>query len=283
MTARRLAGLGAALIALGCASKSERPPPPTCLGNCGLSPGLGSGLPSDQGGGGSQGEGGSSGTSSKGVELTGKVLILNDDLDPSTGALLTDSVDLKSEGATGKTVTGFWDGSDDFSIKGVRVATPVWVLATPRNAVADDALPAVEPVRTDSPDAAGQVEVNLALVHSSTIEHVFDLATVPITPDPGKAQVVLLLVKKDTSVAEPPPLPGVKVTASSAEDVFYGASAAFSDVATETDATGAVVLANVPAAVWPGAEISVEFSGAKSGGAQVRAVNGAVTVATLPL
>jgi len=73
----------------------------------------------------------------------------------------------------------------------------------------------------------------------------------------------------------------VSVTATTAEDVLYGASGGFSDVATETDDTGVVVLANVPAAAWPGALVNLSFSGARSSGSKVPAVSGAVTVATI--
>jgi hypothetical protein len=270
-----------AAVVLSCQSSSERPPPPTCVGDCGLDPGLGSGM-SPSGGGGAEGEGGSDGGTSKGVVLTGNLLVLSDDVNFVSGSQYAGITDLKTEGADGRTVTAQSSGPYPFTFTGVRVATPVWVLATPENQTADDVLPALEPVRTDMPDSQGTVSANLALVHGTTIDHVFDLATVPLTNDTSKAQIILRLVDKTSTAADPPPLAGVSVRAT-AEDTLYGASASFSDVATATDATGVVVLANVGGAAYPGALVSVEFSGARTGGSQVRAVTGAVTLTTIGL
>jgi hypothetical protein len=275
--------LGAALISLlvafSCAKDSERPPPTTCVGKCGFTPGLGSGA-SPEGGSGNLGEGGGSSNSDDPIELTGNVLLLNDDQTFRDGEAFTGQVDLRTEDASGRSVTALWNGSDPFSFPKVRQTSLLWVLATPQNSVADDALPVLEPVRTDDPNSSGRVDVTLALVRASTIDQIFDLSTVPLTADGNKAQVILLL-KQRSSAADPPPAAAVTVSASSAENVLYGASGGFSDVATVTDNTGVVVLANVPGAAWPGALVSVSFSGAQTSGATVPVVNGAVTVAAL--
>jgi hypothetical protein len=63
----------------------------------------------------------------------------------------------------------------------------------------------------------------------------------------------------------------------SAEVVVYGASGTFSDVVTATDASGLVMLVNLPASSWPGSLAGVSFSGALEGAADVRVVAGAVT------
>ena len=70
----------AAALAFSCKSSSERPPPPTCVGDCGLDPGLGAGMSPGGGGAEGEGEGGSDGGTSKGVLLTGTLLVLNDDV-----------------------------------------------------------------------------------------------------------------------------------------------------------------------------------------------------------
>src|SRR5262249_21724428 len=163
-----------------------------------------------------------------------------------------------------------------FVLSKVEVARPVWVSATPPNGAADDALPALEPVRTDAPDANDVVNANIALVHATTIEHIFDLASVPLTMDATKGQVILLLETQPAGATTASPLAGVSVQSANAENVIYAASGSFSDVATLTDNTGIVVLANVAGAAWPGAVINVLFSGAKTSGAQVRVVSGAV-------
>jgi hypothetical protein len=266
-----------AALALACAHKSERAPA-VCVGKCGFTPGIGTGV-SPEGGAGPTGEGGtSSGESS--VDLTGKVLLLNDDGSFSGGPLLADDVELKTEDAKGRDVTGTWNGSE-LSLKDVRSTPVLWVLATPKNPIADDALPALQPVSTEHPDAMGQVSVTLALVHASSIENILDLASVPLVQDSQKAQIILLLKQKASGSAAPPPVSGVTVKAASAEDVLYGASGGFSDTVSVTDATGIAVLANVSGAAWPGALVSVTFSGARSSGAKVPAVAGAVTLVTL--
>jgi hypothetical protein len=272
------AALTAMFVAFGCAKEQERPRPVTCVGKCGFTPGLGSVSP--EGGAGPDGQGGS-GNEDDPVELTGNVLILNDELHFSSGALYTDRVALRTEDASGRNVTGAWNGSDPFSIANVKRSSVLWVLATPENGVFGDALPAVEPVRTNQPSSLGQVDVTLALVRASSIEQILDLASVPLTPDSGKAQVILLLKQRTSGPGEPPGAADVTVTAPSAEGVLYGASGGFSDVSTATDATGVAVLANVPGAAWPGALVNVEFTGARSSGARVPAVTGAVTLATL--
>ena len=270
-----------AALVLSCQSSSERPPPPTCVGDCGLDPGLGAGM--SPGGGGAEGEGGSDGGTSKGVLLTGRVLVLNDDVNFVSGAPYTGVTDLKTKGVDGRTVTAQWNGSEPFSLVGVLRTAPLWVLATPQNLRADDVLPVLEPVRTDKPDAQGTVTADLALVHATSIDRLFELASVPLTNDSSKAQIILRLVDKTSTATDPPPLPGIGVSAPTAEATLYGASGGFSSVATATDVTGVVVLANVGGAAYPGALVHVEFSGARTAGTDVPAVTGAVTLTTIPL
>jgi hypothetical protein len=275
--------LGAAAVALlvtfACGKESERPAPVTCVGKCGITPGNGTGV-SPEGGSGSVGEGGSA-NSDDPVELTGNVLLLNDDLNFTAGTLFTDQVELRTEDASGRDVKGLWNGSDPFSIAKVKQTSLLWVLATPQTGLASDALPAVEPVSTDDPDAMGRVNVTLALVRASTLEQILDLASVPLTLDSSKAQIILLLKQRVSGAGDPPPIAGVTVTAPGTEGVLYGASGGFSDVATETDASGVVILANVGSAGWPGALVSANFSGARTSGARVPAVTGAVSLVTL--
>jgi len=110
-------------LALSCHSSSDRPAPPTCVGDCGLDPGLGAGM--SPGGGGADGEGGSDGGTSKGVLLTGRVLVLNDDVNFEKGALYTGVTDLKTDAADGRTATAEWQGSEPFALVSVRQAAPV--------------------------------------------------------------------------------------------------------------------------------------------------------------
>jgi hypothetical protein len=68
------------------------------------------------------------------------------------------------------------------------------------------------------------------------------------------------------------------VTAPMAETIVYGAAGTFTDDAIATDASGLVLLVNVPASTWPGTLVGVTFTGALEGGADVRAITGAVTL-----
>lgn len=276
----RAAGAGLlVLFALGCAGEKERPSPPTCVGeHCGSSKIIGAGM---NGSGGTEGVGGADAGTAQSVVLTGNVLVLNDDFDFATGTYLNDTVNLETDGSNGLPATGIWDGINPFVIANTPAAAPVWVYANPPNAVADDALPGVEPVNTETPDANGQVNADIALVHASAIEQIFDLASVPLTMDTTRAQIILLLETEAGAGATPVPLAGENAQSASATNVIYAASNSFSDVATVTDNTGVVVLANVTAAAWPGAVIDVQFSGARTSGAQIRAVSGAVTLATI--
>jgi hypothetical protein len=164
----------------------------------------------------------------------------------------------------------------------VRPAAPVWVLATPQNLVADDVLAVLEPVRTDEPDSQGTVPADLALGHATTLDLIYDLSSVALARDSTKAQLILRLVDKTSTAADPPPLAGIRVSVT-AEATLYGASGGFSSIVTETDPTGVVVLANVGGGEYPGALVHLEFSGARAGGANVRAVTGAVTLTTIRL
>jgi hypothetical protein len=283
MRARSVRSLLLVAVGFGCANEKDRPPPPTCLGDCGLSPGLGAGQQMPGGGAGADGEGGSDTGTSQGIELTGSVLVLNDDINFATGAFFTDTANIQTDGADGKAVKGTWDGINPFAIEKVKKARPNWVLVTPPSGVADDALPALEPVRTDKPDANGRVDTNLALVHATTLDHVFELAAVTPTTDATKGQVVLLFQTQPSGASTPSPLSGLTVQSTSAESVIYGASGSFSTVSTATDNAGVVVLANVAAAAWPGAVIDLVYTGVKAGGSQLRVVSGAVTIATIVL
>lgn len=262
----------------------DRAAPVTCVGTgCGVAAGRGEGSPPNgMGGAEGEGEGGSDAGTSKGVLLTGTVGVLNDDVNFKVGSPYAGQVDLETEGADGRIVTAQWKGSDPFELSNVARATPVWVLATPENQQTDDVMPVLEPVTTNKPDAQGTVTADLALVRATSIDGIFQRATIPLTTDSSKAQVILRIVDKTSTAADPPGLAGVTVSAV-AEDILYGATGTFSDVATTTDATGTVVLANVGGAAYPGAIVSLTFSGTRKGGGRVLAVSGAVTLTTIGL
>jgi hypothetical protein len=104
------------------------------------------------------------------------------------------------------------------------------------------------------------------------IDTILAILTVPVLRDESKAILILEVSRPDGT-----PLPGVTVTAPTAETIVYGASGTFTDDATQTDSSGLVLLVNVPSSVWPGTLVGVTFTGALQGGADVRAITGAVT------
>lgn len=269
------------VLGVGCVDDSDRPPPPVCAGDCGRPPQGGTGLPSS-GGAGSEDEGEGGAPSSETVSLTGNVELLFDNGRFDTGEIFTDAAEVRTTRADGKVTTAAWNGVDPFSLQGLPVDDAVWLLVTPPNAKANDAVPTFEPVVTTHPDAAGRVAADLGLVRDSTIDGIFTALSVPVQRDNNLAQVVLKLVERGGGSGLTP-LTGVSVHADAAAGVSYAVSGGYSDVATATDTTGVAVVLNVPAAKWPGALVSVQFSGQKTGGAQVRAVTGAVSLVTLVL
>jgi hypothetical protein len=265
----------------GCAKEEERPPPETCLGaNCGHPPGNVGSIPGSGGSsGGTDNDGGEAGDPA-GVTLTGTVALLLDDefvrADP-----FPEPVDLRAESADGSNATGLWTGnvSDPFSIENVQHARATWVYGVPRGS-GSDALPTLEPMRTDEPDADGVVESEepFVLARESVLEQIYGVLSTPIDIDPTKAQIVLKLYTDD----DPPRgAEGIRVTAPQAGVVIYAINGAFSEIPTETDSTGLVVLANAAGSSWPGALIDVSFSGEQMSAVEVRAITGAVTIASV--
>jgi hypothetical protein len=273
----------AVALAGACANDGERPPPPVCAGDCGRPPGVSTGFPS-QGGAGSEDEGEGGTPARETVSVTGQVELLFDNGRFDTGELFTDTAEVRTTRADGKLETSTWNGSgtEPFLLEDLPAEDTVWFLVTPVNAKANDAAATFEPVVTSHPDAAGRVNADLGLVRDTTIDGIFSTLSLPLQRDDNLAQVVLHLVERGAGSGLTPVV-GVSVHADAAADVSYAVSGGYSDVSTETDATGVAVVLNVPAAKWPGALVNVQFSGRKTGGAQVRAVTGAVSLVTLVL
>ncbi len=266
-----------AALAVSCTSDGERPAPIVCSGDCGSPGGVRTGFPSDPSDGGA-GPGGGGSDSGETVGLTGDVLLLLDNGRFDSGAPLSDTAEVKTTAADGGTVTDDWNGVDPFELAKLEADTSVWLLVTPR--AGSEAAVTFEPVVTVDPDPQGRINANLAVVREDTIDEIFSVLSAPLQRDAGAAQVVLRLVQRGGGSGVVP-IPGVVVQASGAEAVVYGVNGGYSDVSTETDGTGVVVLLNVPAAAWPGAIVNLHFSGAKTGGAKVLAVNDAVSLVTL--
>jgi hypothetical protein len=276
--ARAFGWMAAALVAWSaCKASEERPRPRTSL--CGgpgcLPPHIGSKPPPASGGsaGADGGESGGEAGAGSEVTLSGVVALLSEDWE--TADLFPDAVDLRAESPRATSVVGVWSGSvsDPFLIEGVLSAPAVWVHGRPRGG--SDALPTLEPMRSEDPDGDGLVvsDQPFVLVRSSVIDEIFSLASSPVLPDEAKAQVVLRLVSGGAQNG----LAGVEVTAPQAEFVMYGVNGTFSDIPDETDASGLVMLGNVTASPWPGRSLSVSFSGARSSSVELPVITGSVT------
>jgi len=258
-----------ALLLVSCADDPERTPA-TCV-DCGYSVGAGMGLPDGSGGSGGEAASGSGATAGEAVTLTGRVALV-DDVGLEAGPLFPDPAAIRVEGQSGASVVGTWDGAEPFSIENVAFGPEVWLLSTPP--VNGLALPTLELLDTTQPNMDRVVTADVAVVSQELIDTVLSLLSVPVFRNEEAAQIILRI--EDT---EGDPLAGVTVIARSAEVVAYGASGSFSDIATETDSSGLVLIANVPATVWPGSLVGVTFAaGALQGGADVRVVTGGVTL-----
>lgn len=272
------AWLGAGVLVFACATNGERDDPVTCLGESCYMPGHVGSTPGDGNGDGNSGggEGGESGA----VTLSGVVGLLSDD-EFHDADLFVDAVDLRAESHDGSKASAVWTGSasDPFEIEGVKQSRATWVYGAPRGS-GNDALPTLEPMRTDEPASNGVVKAEdpFVLARASVLDQIFDVLSTPITRDSSKAQLVLKLVTDD----DPPRgAEGVRVTAPKAEVVIYAVNGSFSEIPEETDSTGLVLLANVDASSWPGAIVDVSLEGDRSSAVDVRAITGAVTIVSV--
>jgi hypothetical protein len=255
-------------LGLGCSEPTERTPA-TCM-KCGVYTGGGVGVPGSGGSAGS-GNGDAGAGAVSGVTLTGRVILL-DDFGFETGPLLDETAALKAQAKGGGTVAGEWNGLDEYVLDNVLSDPLTWVSITPASSTGEG-LPTLVPANTTKPASDGRVTLNLAVVGRTVVDTILDILTVPTARDPSKAILILEVRKLDGT-----PLAGVTVTAPTAETIVYGAAGTFTDDATATDASGLVLLVNVPASAWPGTLVGVTFDGALEGGADVRAITGAVTL-----
>ena len=255
---RRLIG-ALFVVAVACVDQAEKPPPPTCSGRCaGPRPGSVGHVPP----GGSAGAGGESGTDEP-VRLVGDVSLLVN-IPALEATDFVEQVDILVEGQDGD-VRGSWNALDPFSIDGVAQGAGVWAEATP---LAGDALRTVQPIDTSDPNASGVVETELLVVSASEIDLALGAISVPLTPNPARAQAVLVAHRNGRPVA------GVRVTAPGAEAVIYLDNGAYTDTEMATDFSGVFVLANVP----PSGTYTVTLSGAVNASADLRLVSGGVTL-----
>jgi hypothetical protein len=260
LTRRLAAILFAVAVIVACVDQGEKPPPPVCEGCVINVPPVIHEPPPD---GGSAGAGGEPGTDEP-VRVQGDVVLLND-IAAKAAVAFVESAELRAQAPNGD-VRGTWNGSDPFSLEGVPRSAGVWTEVTP---FAGDALVTLQPMNTLSPGSPEVIETRLAVVSALEIELALGAISTPLTPDPRRAQAVLLASKNDVATA------GVSVSATGVEAVIYVDGGVYTDAATETDASGVVVLANVP--VPSTGSIIVRYEGEVSGSSELRLVAGGVT------
>lgn len=286
VSAKRASYLTPALLAAGllggCSNSRERAPL-VCVGNCGGPTNVRIGAPTTPGGGGESGENPGAGGdgSGKTVTLTGDVGLLLDNGRFDMAEKFLDPATIKSTNADGRTASDAWNGMDPFTVQELPEGSVSWLLVTPQTAGTDAAV-TLEPVLAERPDSKGFVSADLQLVRDSNIETIFDLLTVPTQRNAKAAQIVLILTERGAGSGLTR-LAGITVKATSAETISYSTNGGYSSVATQTDSSGVAVLLNVPAGGWPGSLVSVQLSGVKKGGGEVRAIGGAVSLVTVVL
>jgi hypothetical protein len=174
---------------------------------------------------------------------------------------------LKGERIGGGSSDATWTGSGTVTLD--RLVSGAFVLLSPTDST-QDALPTVLRL----PGSVEAEPVELPLVRATVLDGIFALPTVPIEPISGRAQVVFQLGDSETHQ----PLAGATLTAPGAEVVLYADGGTWSDATTETDPTGLVLIANAPAAAWPGRLATLTVSGSVLGSVPYRAVADAVSV-----
>jgi hypothetical protein len=210
--------------------------------------------------------------------LTGNVLALADDSFSRTAAFMQPA-SVSADGASGRAVSGTWNGTTPYQLSGVAVAATNWVLASPSNAQGD-ALPTMQAVQTDATDTA-----DLFVVDSAVIDSV--LTAVSALRGPALGQVVLFFQNAGTGAA----LSGVRADMIAAEVPAYSATSGWvlADDTTTTSASGLVVFGNVTLPTGGSTTQTVTVSrpatataSAISGGKfSVKVVEGTVTLATI--
>lgn len=260
--------LTAALLAAtaSCQPDEERPPPPPpCTGSQCVPPG---GWPPSKSSGGSlNGEGGQGGEDAGGTanggtsatgELTGTVREFVD-LYLQNSVLFTGTATLSAQAAGGGLVNTRWNGVDPFQLSGLVPEGLTWVHATPeRN---QGVLATMHPVEVRS------LQQDLGLVRADNLDLVFLLLTVPSERLPGRAQLVLVFADPSSPLGGQQ---GVRVALPEAEFISYAVQGTWSELETQTENTGLVVLGNIAAPAFPGSTRRVALGGTRSGSIDVR-------------
>lgn len=269
-------GLASGVLLAGCQKEDHPPYAPACETDCKPTPNISIGSAP---GGSTPAPPAADGGFDAGT-LTGNVLALNDDTFGHATAF-SQPATVSADGATGTPVSGTWNGTNPFALSGVAVVETNWLSVTPSN-VQGDALPTLQAVQTNATDTA-----DLYVVDTAVIDGV--LTAVSATRAPALGQVVLFFRNAGTGAA----LSGLQAVMKASEAPAYAAASGWvsPDDTTVTSASGLVVFGNVEPPPAGGStqtlsvtRLATATTPAASGGQfSVKVVEGAVTVATIPV
>lgn len=253
---------------LGCAEEEERPDlVSVCSDDC--KPGV-----AQSGGSGPSTPSVTSGTSTSGggdvIELEGNLALFADDRFQLEHVLpFSESAMVFSEDADSRVLNAPYDGQS-FTITGVQSGEATGVLVVPDdpNSIGWPSL-----LRVDTRESQA---VTLPLVNSEVLSEIFASIRSQAVVEPDRGQLVLRF-----SDADEDPIRGVRVDVPQASFVAYAEGAAWSEDATETDASGLVVAGNILASDFPGSTLNVTASGAAVGSWVVTVIAGAASYDSL--
>jgi hypothetical protein len=176
----------------------------------------------------------------------------------------TEPATVFGQGAGTSRVSGSYDGTD-FTLTDVIDGSSVFMAVRPADTVlAFDTISIVDTT---------QASVTVPVVQRSVIEDILQSLTTPTQVATGAAQIVVRVIGTDGV-----PVPGVGISASTAELVAYSTIGSWSDTETATDVSGLAVIGNVVAASFPGGDLTLRLTGAVRLDEPVRVARGFVTL-----
>ncbi len=251
----------------GCSKDETHPPMAPCPdAGCGYgaSSVIGAGGPTGNAGGGAVSTGGvggaASGGANTGVTVSGtlKLVMTSGELDPKSAAVANGTFTMRAPAVAGGLLSADVTGPT-FSIPGVRVQGGAWVSATAVGS--SDLFSGLVAV-----DAANPTDMVLPMLRRADYETVLLSLPQSLTVKSGTAQVVLRVV----DIIKKLPRAGVRVTSAIAERIAYASGPAVwvtDDVGTTS--TGAVLLANVQAAVAAPTLATLDLAGTATGAVNI--------------
>jgi hypothetical protein len=124
--------------------------------------------------------------------------------------------------------------------------------------------------------------VSLSIVRTDTLDLIFSQLTTTPERSMSAGQIVVRFIEEVRSgMAQS--VSGVRVSAPRTAFVAYRSGDVWSDGELATDDSGLVLLGNVTAQAYPGANVRLTLGGSASGSVDVRVASGGVTLVEVPL